>query len=637
VKIGSDLVENSVILGLFINIIEGLKKYYRESYIKTIVGRLLKSLEKGREGSLIINYLTSESRLDIRWKESRIYRLASYPFAALTSFLSKRYDAVEGLLTQSGILTVIRAFLSNVFKYSVRSYGMLLFALFASETALWLLFQVNDLRNLAIRAVLLLITFIMLFFNIPVAALFKGSYLYRLIEGAFLDEAAEYDSAKNRKSAGLFFPALAGIGLGIMAYILPAKLAALGIAAVLAVVLILWRYEIGVFMAAGFAAVLSTTQLLLLIGLTLASFALRWLLGKVPKYTATPIDALVVLFSVVLVYSTATSYFVGDSLGVLVVHGLFLAFYFVLTRTVNTRHKLYLLVLFLIISGTLTSLYGVYQYYTGGVAASAWIDQEMFEDIQTRVGSTFNNPNILGEYLIMMIPLAFAALWYRKKPIYNVVFLGMLAVMGIAMIFTFSRGAWLGLMLAVIAFFVVRDKRLLALVLVALMIMPFVLPPSIINRFTSIGNLEDTSSSYRMSILIGSWRMVQDYWISGIGLGSEAFKAIYPKYSLAAAYAHHSHNIYLQIILEMGTAGALLFGLIIIVFARALLVHQKRTGDSFLSTLMIASGAGIAGYLVQGMVENIWYNNRVLFTFWVVMAVGMCALNIGKGEAQTHD
>ncbi len=435
----------------------------------------------------------------------------------------------------------------------------------------------------------------------------------------------------------MLLPLVIGVGLGLFAYFLPLKAIALVGAGILAVLLVLWRFEIGVYMAAGFAALIPTTPLLLIISLTLVSFIFKWILGKTGKYKATPIDALVIMFFTILIYSTGTSYFIKDSVSVLAIHSLFIALYFVITRTVNTKHKLYILVLLLIISAALVSLYGVYQYYTGTVSAEAWIDKEMFEDIKTRVGSTFNNPNILGEYLIMAIPLALAMLWYKKKPFYKFIFIGMLALMGICMILTFSRGAWLGLILAVAGFFVIRDKRFLALVLIGLMIMPFVLPESIISRFTSIGNLQDTSSSYRMSILMGSLRMAKDYWISGVGLGSEAFKAIYPKYSLAAAYAHHSHNIYIQVLLEMGIAGALVFGLIIIAFIRAMLAHQGKAKDRFLSTIMIAACTGIAGYLLQGVVENVWYNYRVLLTFWVVLAVGMCALKIDEGEISIDD
>lgn len=628
-----------MILDFFVHIFLRLKGYYNQSFIKVLFERLQRSFNSSKEESAIISTLSAKSRLSKLWKDSLFYRIMVYPLALIGSLINKKYDSIERIVMQSSILSKTKLLLSNLFNYSIRSYGILLFALFTTEAILWVLLQVNDIKYLVLRAFFILLSVIMLFIDIPIAALFKGSYVYGLIEGAFVDKLKQYNS-KNRQSApvkSLLLLAIIGAGLGLSAYFLPLKSIALAVAGIFVVLLVLWRFEIGVYMAAGFAAVIQTTPLLLLIGLTLASFALRWILGKAEKYRATPIDALVIMFFTILIYSTATSYFIKDSVSVLAIHSLFIALYFVITRTVNTKHKLYLLVLLLIISAALVSLYGVYQYFTGAVSSAAWIDKDMFADIQTRVGSTFNNPNILGEYLIMIIPLALAMLWYKKKPFYKLIFMGMLAIMGICMILTFSRGAWLGLLLAVVGFFVVKDKRLLALLLIGLLMLPFVLPESIINRFTSIGNLQDTSSSYRMSILMGSLRMAQDYWVSGIGLGTQAFKAIYPKYSLAAAYAHHSHNIYLQILLEMGVAGALIFSLIIIVFIRAMLAHQGKAKDRFLAAIMIAACTGMAGYLLQGVVENVWYNYRVLLTFWVVLAVGMCALRIDEGEIGTDD
>jgi len=630
-------VENSIILNFFVHILLQLKSYYNQSFTKVLLERIQSSLNRSNKESVIISTLSAKSKLHKIWQDSLFYRIIFYPFVLLRRLINKKYNSLETIVMQSSILAKTKLLLSNLFSYSIRSYGILIFALFTTEATLWVLLQVNDIKYLVLRAFVILLSMIMLFINIPVASLFKGSYIYGLIEGAFVDKAEQYNFKKGHLAKSLLLPLVIGVGLGLLAYFLPLKAIALVGAGILVVLFVLWRFEIGVYMAAGFAALIPTTPLLLIISLTLVSFIFKWILGKTGKYKATPIDALVIMFFTILIYSTGTSYFIKDSVSVLAIHSLFIALYFVITRTVNTKHKLYILVLLLIISAALVSLYGVYQYYTGTVSAEAWIDKEMFEDIKTRVGSTFNNPNILGEYLIMAIPLALAMLWYKKKPFYKFIFIGMLAIMGICMILTFSRGAWLGLILAVAGFFVIRDKRLLALVLIGLMIMPFVLPESIISRFTSIGNLQDTSSSYRMSILMGSLRMAKDYWISGVGLGSEAFKAIYPKYSLAAAYAHHSHNIYIQVLLEMGIAGALVFVLIIIAFIRAMLAHQVKAKDRFLSTIMIATCTGIAGYLLQGVVENIWYNYRVLLTFWVVLAVGMCALRIDEGEINTDD
>lgn len=628
-------MKNSVIVGFLIHICACLKEQYKQSALKAFLDKLLGSLETGKQQSLILDSLGAESRMGDYWKDSTFFGVLLLLLEKLKKLLYTCSKALEGFVEGSVLVSAADKFLSNIFNYSIRSYGVFFLAMFGTEGALWAAFQVNELKYVLLRGGLIFLSLVMLLMKTSVAELFKGSMAYRFVENGFVDRFVKYDPAKAIGPAKLPLIMATGVLSGILFYVFPAKLVLGGAAAAFLAVLIVWRYEFGVFIAAGAAALLPTTALYFIIGITILSFLCKWALGKLPKYNATPIDALLVMFFLVLCYSTLTSYFARNSFSVLIIYSLFLAFYFILTRTINSRYRLYLLISLLLVSGALTSLYGIYQYFGGSATTSAWVDTTMFEDIGSRVGSTFNNPNILGEYLIMMIPLALGVLWYRKKLPYKVIYVGILGIMGICMLLTFSRGAWLGLIVALVGFFIVRDKRLFILFLVALLIMPFALPDSVMHRFTSIGDLSDTSSSYRMSILIGSLRMAGDYWLSGIGLGAQSFEALYPKYSLAAAYAHHSHNIYLQIILEMGAAGALVFLLIILVFARSTLVHQGKTKDRFLSSVMIASCTGVGGYLVQGLVENIWYNYRVLHIFWVVVAVGLCAIRLAKDEVKT--
>ncbi|MFR6187283.1 MAG: hypothetical protein ACLUJG_18390 [Lawsonibacter sp.] len=51
------------------------------------------------------------------------------------------------------------------------------------------------------------------------------------------------------------------------------------------------------------------------------------------------------------------------------------------------------------------------QYLFGwGYQSAAWADSDMFSGIQFRVPSTLENPNMLGQYLILLIPLGGAEL-----------------------------------------------------------------------------------------------------------------------------------------------------------------------------------------------------------------------------------
>lgn len=425
-----------------------------------------------------------------------------------------------------------------------------------------------------------------------------------------------------------------GIALGIMGFLLPFKTFVLALGGLAVLILVLWKYEIGVYMVAGLIPLPSTMALVGLIMLTLLSYILKLYRSGNFKFRMTAADMFVILFGAVLIYSSAASYTVKSSFLVMMIYMAFIAFYFILINTIKTRQQLFALAAVLVLAASAAALYGLYQYKFVGTTSESWVDTSMFGDIKSRVVSTFDNPNVFGEYMVLVIPIAAAMLWGQEKWFFRLVTLGFAAVMLVSLMVTYSRGAYVGLMLAVGMFAVLRDKRFIILGIAGLLLLPFVLPPSVINRFASIGNLQDTSSSYRISVWLGSLRIVRDFWPSGTGLGLEPFKLIYPKYSLAAAYALHSHNIYIQLLIETGIIGFVVFLGMMFMFYKAVLTGFYKTKDGFLSSLMIAVGSGMAGYLAQGMVENVWYNYRVLLAFWVMLAMGMIAAKIAAGDRE---
>ncbi|MEG1880576.1 MAG: O-antigen ligase family protein, partial [Oscillospiraceae bacterium] len=174
--------------------------------------------------------------------------------------------------------------------------------------------------------------------------------------------------------------------------------------------------------------------------------------------------------------------------------------------------------------------------------------------------------------------------------------------------------------------------KLWGLALIALPFVPMLLPESIINRFASIGDMKDSSTSYRVFIWIGTLAMMKDYWLSGIGMGSDAFSAVYPFYSYNAIVAPHAHNLFLQILVESGAVGILAFLAILFVFYKKLMVGHKYGGGkgSPLSTMIVAIGAGVTGFLAQGMFDNCFYNYRVMMVFWTVLAIGISCVYVAK-------
>jgi len=315
-----------------------------------------------------------------------------------------------------------------------------------------------------------------------------------------------------------------------------------------------------------------------------------------------------------------------------VLHVVFALFAVLVGASVRREAQLYWIIRAFAVSGALVSAYGVYQYLFGTSVTAAWVDAKMFGEVSVRVYSTLENPNVLAEYLLLVIPFTGALIINEKKLLSRLFFIGCLGVQLLTMVLTLSRGGWVGLILAVAIFLVMLDRRFIILGIFGLIGLYFVLPDTIMNRLLSIGNLADSSSSYRLSIWLGTIAMLKTHWFSGIGPGTTAFNRVYPVYSYGAAAAQHSHNLFLQLICDAGIAGIVLFVLMLFSFWRTMATSVKHAADRRLRIISIASIAAIAGFIAQGMTDYSFYNYRVTLMFWAVIGLGIAASRLALAE-----
>ena len=396
------------------------------------------------------------------------------------------------------------------------------------------------------------------------------------------------------------------------------------------VVVIFKNTLLGIYLTVFLAPIVPTMVCVGLSGLCAVSFILN--MKKNKSYTITAIGTMLIAFVGLAAISTLTSIHRTKSMQILMLYIAFAVFYFVTVNTVRTKQQWYNLVMFFVLSGAAVALFGVYQNFVlETTAQSSWVDTEMFSEIGVRVYSTLDNPNVLGQFLVLVIPVAFAMLVSEKKALSKIVLFLSCVIMGACLIFTWSRAGWVAIVLALGFFVVMKDRRWSTLVIVALLIMPFVLPQNILSRITSIGNMKDSSTAYRVSVWIASLRIAADYWLGGIGLGSGAFERMYQNYALnGAGFALHSHNFYIQLVVEMGVLGLIVFfAIIFLAYKQIICIKDKKSLNYNVS---LAIGGALLGYLFQGMAENLWYNYRMVLIFFICLAVLQSSTIISKGE-----
>lgn len=382
------------------------------------------------------------------------------------------------------------------------------------------------------------------------------------------------------------------------------------------------------------APVLPTMAILALVCASFFSLFLKLGVDRAHTITPSPLNGYVVLYAFIYGYATLTSTSFSGSLfpGLLTIA--FVLFFFSVTSCGLDNKRLNQLMFALLAVGVVVSLYGFYQYLFPEQFRNVWTDEDMFSSITFRVYSTLENPNVLGEYFLLVIPLGCAMILTMDSWPKRIVCLAATGLMGVCLILTYSRGCYLGLLFAAAVFLVLLDKRFLVLGIVAVALCPLYLPESVLSRFTSIGNMGDTSTSYRVYIWMGTLAMLKDYWFCGVGPGMDAYNMVYPEYAYNAITAPHSHNLYLQIMCDTGVCGIVVFLILMVAFYRMMFTAIRHETDRKAQIYQIAGTAAITGFLVQSMTDYTFYNYRVMLLFWVVLGLCVVFTRMGRREAK---
>jgi putative inorganic carbon (HCO3(-)) transporter len=116
--------------------------------------------------------------------------------------------------------------------------------------------------------------------------------------------------------------------------------------------------------------------------------------------------------------------------------------------------------------------------------------------------------------------------------------------------------------------------------------------------------------------------LLGDFWMTGIGQGMEAYQRAMPMYAFAGvSAAAHTHNIFMQVLVETGVVGLLTFVGVLACFFRTQFSFLRKTGDWRKRVLAAAFVAAVVGFLMQGMFDHPFHNYRVMLAFYLFLGV----------------
>jgi O-antigen ligase len=302
--------------------------------------------------------------------------------------------------------------------------------------------------------------------------------------------------------------------------------------------------------------------------------------------------------------------------------------YFYVANNVRTRQDVLFVVSLLLIACLLESMAMILIRFNGmpstlwGAPTHVHIETDAKEGFM-RIGGTVGSSNFAAAYLSISLASAASLLFTNLGRAHKCLAMAVLGLGGVALIFTFSRGGWLALALAVTLICLLAWSRrgfslktpIAVLLILGMLYLPF---QSVIS--TRLFGDDKGSAESRIPLMKLAFRIIEDNPLLGVGVNN--FTVVMDRY-LTPEFRHGFlfavHNKYLLVLSETGVIGLLAF--------LAFLLDALRKGwqcwalqERLLSPLALGFAAGIAGHMVH-MNVDVFRGRPTQQLVWVVAAL----------------
>ena len=603
--------------------------------------------------SLLINgffgkIFTAYSVEEELFRNSRIVQAVSGENRACR-FAAKAKLGMARTFEESRILNSLGALVSSLIHRKLKTYGAFLLSLGSYGIVTYLIREYviarkgGEISDLITCVILLLMSFpLMVSKETLASAVLKSRILsVFLFEGLGLpeDHFTQSESFPKRYSA----VTAAGMILGALTYFISPAYYVYAAVLLIVIALVFSYPEIGVLAMISLVPLASLFErpsltLLAAVFLTFVGYLVKLIRGKRVFYLSL-VDLAVMLFALILLLGGFGSAGGVASMQSAALFATLMLGYFLVVNLIRTREWIRRCLVAFLLCASVSGVIGFVQVFTGSLELS-WLDTTMFSDISVRITSTFDNPNVYATYLLMAIPFSLAYMIAKGNHSKTPYVAGFVLLL-VCMVETWSRGAWLGLLVSLVLFFLVYTRRsvpYLMLVGAAFPLTSLLLPDSVISRFLSIGSASDSSATYRISAWRGVGRMLRENWFGGIGVGETAFSVVYPAFSYAGIQAiRHTHNLYLQILSETGFVGLATFLLVVILFVQNCFEYLYKMRKGTDNGIVVAGLASVTAVLIMGLTDYVWYNYRVFLMFWLVIAIVNAYIRVGNEESRRYE
>jgi putative inorganic carbon (hco3(-)) transporter len=277
--------------------------------------------------------------------------------------------------------------------------------------------------------------------------------------------------------------------------------------------------------------------------------------------------------------------------------------------------------------------------YAGGIELQSAYGAQT---VAGRLDGAFDHPNQLGSLCGLAAPTALGLAFGARTRLGRGAAWCAFALVGLALLFTLSRGAWVGTALALLLMIVALPEARRAVVLLAV---PAVVVAVFVTTLAPVGGTEIAVVGQRVGAITAlspyddrptiyreAMREIRDDPLTGQGAGGFPVASARAGSEVSTIYVEHAHNLWLTWGAEAGIP-AILF---ILGFMISLALAARRAGREFRRAGRLADRAitvGLAAALLsvvgQGLFDYVFRNSVANVALWAVIG----ALLVCRREA----
>ena len=275
---------------------------------------------------------------------------------------------------------------------------------------------------------------------------------------------------------------------------------------------------------------------------------------------------------------------------------------------------------------------GIGQHYFGGATDALWVDKEANPLLRNRVFSSWENPNIFAGYLCIVAAYVMGYISVEKNSRKRWGLFGILLLVILCEVFTFSRGFWVAMAAEVLAFVLFFYRRGILYLCGVALAGAALAGPAVWQRLNTLRHVtEDSSAAMRLAYLEIAQAVVEEH---PLGIGWYNYRYVFPEYDFyfknPDVIMYHCHNLFLNFAAELGIPGLILFvcAWLYMLYLAVNLVRKAR----FLWVNAFAAGYLLMslGIAVGGLGDHVLFNVRMGVLFWVLNTLLVLIWNVNR-------